>query len=177
MTERRGRGHDNTTSQESEFVTDPDVDLHDPQQVAETKPRQWDTVVAVGLGGIVGAESRYGIGLSLPHAHDEFPWATVLVNATGCLLLGVLMVILLELTSPHRLVRPFLGVGVLGGYTTFSTFTTDAGALLQAHRPLVALLYVLTTMIACGMAVWVGSVTTQAAGQAVIHHRLRRRNR
>jgi CrcB protein len=137
--------------------------------------RQWDLVLAIAAGGVLGAEARYGVGLAFPHSNRQFPWSTVLVNGTGCLAIGVLMVILLELTLPHRLARPFLGVGVLGGYTTYSTFAVDTERLLLAHRPLVALGYVAVTVIACAVAVFVGATVMSGIGEAVIAARVRRR--
>jgi len=160
---------------EFDDVVDPGVELHDPRQVAETQPRHGDVVVAVAAGGIVGAEARYGIGLVVPHATREFPWSTVVINASGCLLIGALMVLLLELTSPHRLARPFLGVGILGGYTTFSTFAVDVQRLVVLHRPLIALAYLVTTVIACAVAVWISTIATLFAGRAVLGSRARRR--
>lgn len=164
---------------ETEFdeVVDPDVDLHDPQQQRETRSHTWGLALVTAAGGILGAWSRYGLGLALPHDSGAFPWSTVIINSTGCLLIGALMVILLELTSPHRLVRPFLGVGVLGGYTTFSTFAVDAERLVLDHRPLIALLYVVTTLIACGAAVWVATTATLSIGRVVVAARTRQRKR
>jgi protein CrcB len=79
------------------------------------------------------------------------------VNISGCLLIGVLMVVITELVTPHRLVRPFLGVGVLGGYTTFSTATVDALTLVDASRPGAALGYLVATptlaLLGCAAAV------------------------
>ena len=164
---RRSRG-------EYDDVVDPDVDLHDPAQRRETRPRQWDLVVATAVGGVLGAQSRYGVGLAIPHGGDQFPWSTVVINATGCAVIGVVMVVLLELTSPHRLVRPFLGVGVLGGYTTYSTFAVDTERLLLAHRPVIALSYVVVTLVACGLGVWLAATLTKDIGEAVIARRVRR---
>ena len=123
-------------------------------------------VVAVAVGGVAGAEARYGVGLALPHHGTGFPWSTVLVNASGCLLIGALMVLLLEITSPHRLARPFLGVGVLGGYTTFSTFAVDADRLIHAHSHGRAATYVAATLAACLFAVYLGTVAARALGAA-----------
>ena len=67
------------------------------------------------------------------------PWATFLINVSGCALIGVLMVTITELTSPHRLVRPLLGLGVLGGYTTFSTYSVEIHQMLAVGRPGLAL--------------------------------------
>src|SRR5690606_21672188 len=81
-------------------------------------------------------------------------WATLVANVSGCLLIGVLMVVVTELVTPHRLLRPFLGVGVLGSYTTFSTATVETLTLLHASGPLAALGYAVVTpvlaVLACG---------------------------
>jgi CrcB protein len=150
---------------DSQPVVDSDVDLHDPRQRVETQPREWQLIGAIAAGGVAGAEARYGLGRAMPHATGTFPWATLLVNVSGCLLIGVLMVLILEVFVPHRLLRPFLGVGVLGGYTTFSTFGLDAVQLIKAHRPLPALSYVVASVVLCLLAVWVGSVGTRRAAR------------
>ena len=93
-------------------------------------------LAAIAVGGILGSEARYALGLALPHAAGAFPVATAIINVSGSLALGALMVVLTELVTPHRLVRPLLGVGVLGGYTTFSTPMVDVQQLLRAGRPL-----------------------------------------
>lgn len=145
----------------AQHIIDPDVDLHDPAQRAETRPREWDLLAAMAVGGVAGAEARYGLSSAIPHADKAIAWSTVLINASGCLLIGVLMVVLLELARPHRLWRPFLGVGVLGGYTTYSTFAVDAVRLLHAQRPGAALGYVVATFASCLAAVWLGMATTR----------------
>lgn len=162
---------------EYDIVVDPDIDLHDPAQRRETRPRQWDLVLATAAGGVIGAEARYGLGLAVPHSGAQFPWSTVIINATGCAVIGTVMVILLELTSPHRLARPFLGVGVLGGYTTYSTFAVDTERLILAHRTLIALGYIAVTLAACGVGVWLAATTTKDVGEAIIAARRRRQRR
>lgn len=161
-------GSDPSGEQDHQEIIDSDFDRHDPAQVTETRYREWDLLAAIAVGGVIGAEARYGVGLLLPHHPGQFPWATVGINASGCLLIGVLMVVLLELTDPHRLARPFLGVGVLGGYTTFSTFATDTEQLILAHRGLLALLYVLATVVFCAAAVWSATLLTRGVSQAVV---------
>jgi CrcB protein len=147
-------------------VVDPDVDLYVPAQRRELVGHRLDVLGVIAAGGVVGAEARYGLGLLLPHVAGEWPWATLLVNVSGCLLIGVLMVVITELVDTHRLVRPFLGVGLLGGYTTFSTATVDTLALADAGRPLAALGYLLATpllaVLACGLGV---VLTRRAAGR------------
>jgi CrcB protein len=143
---------------------------------AARRPRQWDLVLACAAGGVLGSWARYGVGLAVPHDSGQFPWSTVIINATGCLVIGVVMVVLLELTSPHRLMRPFLGVGVLGGYTTYSTFAVDVEQLVLAHRPAIAAAYIVVTVVSCGAAVWLSTVATLNTGRAVIAARIRRRH-
>ncbi|RKS80420.1 CrcB protein [Motilibacter peucedani] len=120
-----------------------------------------DVVAVVAAGGVLGAEARYAVSLAAPHAASQFPWATLLVNALGCLLIGVLMVLVTERFRPHRLVRPFLGVGVLGGFTTFSAYAVDINRLLLAGRPAVALAYAASTLVAAVLAVWLGATATR----------------
>jgi fluoride exporter len=117
-------------------------------------------LAAIAVGGILGAEARYGLSVALPHADQRFPWSTLVINVTGCLLIGVLMTVLLSMPSPHRLIRPFLGVGVLGGYTTYSGFAVDIERLVLAHRPLVALSYLVLTVLAGAGGVWLASALT-----------------
>ena len=72
---------------------------------------------------------------------EGFPWATFIENVSGGFLLGVLMVFLLDVWLPHRYLRPFLGVGVLGGYTTFSTYMLESRDLLAGGRAATAFAY------------------------------------
>jgi CrcB protein len=122
-----------------------------------------DVLAAVALGGVLGAEVRYGVGLALPHGPSAFPWSTLLINASGCLLIGVLMVVITELVTPHRLARPLLGVGVLGGYTTFSSATVDTLTLAVAGRPWVAAGYSVATALLAVVACAVGVGGTRLA--------------
>jgi CrcB protein len=94
-------------------------------------------LLVVALGGALGSLARYGTGLALPHDPSDLPVATLLVNVVGCLLLGLLVA-----GWPHaRWLRPFLGTGVLGGFTTFSAFALETDRLLD-RAPVVAVLYV-----------------------------------
>ena len=144
---------------------DPDVDLQNAGQRAETSHREWALLVAIAVGGLIGAEARYGLGVLVPHQVGQFAWSTLLINISGCFLLGSLMVVLLELVTPHRLARPFLGVGILGGYTTYSTFAVDIQQMLVAHRVVTAAAYLVTTVVLCAGAVWLATVLTRAAGR------------
>ena len=141
-------------------VIDPDVDLSDPAQRSADPAQQWSLIAATAVGGILGAEARYGLSTAMPHRDQQFPWSTLLTNVSGCLLIGVLMAVLLKIPSPHRLVRPFLGVGVLGGYTTYSTFAVEVQRLVLHHRTMIALGYAALTVFGCAGAVWLSSTLT-----------------
>jgi fluoride exporter len=145
-----------------DLPVDSDVDLHQPGQRAELERTPWPTLGAISAGGAIGALARYGAGVAFPAAPDGFPWATFGINVTGCLLIGVLMVMITEVRTVHPLTRPFLGVGVLGGFTTFSTYIVDIQRLVTAERPVTALAYLLGTLAAALTAVWLGITGTRA---------------
>ena len=120
-----------------------------------------DVLAAIAAGGVLGAEARYALGVLLPHGGDEWPWSTLLVNLSGCVLIGALMVVITELAYGHRLLRPFLGVGVLGGYTTFSTATVEVLSLMSAGCPGAAVGYVVATPVLSVLGCGLGVVTTR----------------
>ena len=136
---------------------DPDVDLRVPQDRVELGGHHVSVLAAIAVGGALGALGRHVVAVVWPTAPGVFPWGTFLVNVSGCLLIGVLMAVLGLLSAPHRLVRPFLGVGILGGFTTFSTYALQSHALVMAGHPLVALAYLGGTVLAALLAV-VGGV-------------------
>ena len=115
-----------------------------------------DVVAVIALGGVIGSVARWGLAQLLPAGAHAFPWATFWVNVTGAFLIGALMHYVLEVWPPHRLVRPFLGVGLLGGWTTFSTYMLDARGLLATGHLLVAAAYVIGTLVLGLAAVWLG---------------------
>jgi len=118
---------------------------------------------AVSTGGALGAAARYGLSLALPHRPGTFPVATFVTNVSGCLLIGVLMVLMTEVWAAHRLLRPFLGTGVLGGYTTFSTYAVDTQRLVTAGAAGTGLVYLVGTLAAALVAVYAGITVTRLA--------------
>jgi CrcB protein len=139
---------------------------------------RWDILLFVAAGGSLGAAARYGIGQALPHTSRQFPWATFLINVTGCFAVGMLMVFVLEVWPSSRYLRPFLGVGVLGGYTTFSTYALETRNLLVAGQQDLAGLYLLGSLAAGLTAVSLGIVSgrlTLLVSNGLRRHRIRRR--
>jgi CrcB protein len=119
-------------------------------------------IAAVAIGGALGACARYGAGLLWPTAPGTFPWITLAVNAAGCAAIGVLMVMITErLPSAHPLARPFLGTGVLGGFTTFSTYAVDFQRLAAHGHPGPALGYLAATPVAALGCVWAATTLTR----------------
>lgn len=113
---------------------------------------------AISVGGAIGALARYGVGLAVPHTRTGFPTSTLIINVAGSLLIGALMVLLGHLRDAHPLVRPFFGVGILGGFTTFSTYVVDAQQLIVHHEAGLAILYLASTLALGLGAVAVGAV-------------------
>ncbi|MDF2259933.1 CrcB family protein [Streptomyces ferralitis] len=122
---------------------------------------QLPTLAVISAGGALGASARYGAALLWPTAHGAFPWTTLLVNAVGCAVIGVFMVVVTEGLSAHHLVRPFFGTGVLGGFTTFSTYAVDAQHLLTGSQIGTALVYLAGTAVAALVSVWAAAALTR----------------
>lgn len=139
-------------------VFDPDVDLDSPSQRRELARHPAMVLGAISVGGAVGALARYGVGLAVPHSRTGFPTSTLIINVAGSLLIGALMVLLGHLRDAHPLVRPFFGVGILGGFTTFSTYVVDAQQLIVHHEAGLAILYLASTLVLGLSAVAVGAV-------------------
>lgn len=122
---------------------------------------QAPVVAMVALGGALGATARYAIALRWPAQPDGFPWATFWTNVVGCAVIGVFMVVITDVWAAHRLVRPFFGTGVLGGFTTFSTYAVDIRRLVDHGRPALGLAYLAATLLAALTAVWLASTAAR----------------
>lgn len=147
---------------------DPDVDLHVPRQRAELRPHPAPVIAAVAAGGAIGASARYGAGLLWPTASGAFPWTTLVVNVVGCAVIGAFMVLISEVWTVHRLMRPFFGTGVLGGFTTFSTYATDIRRLIDGGHPRIALAYLALTLVTALAAVWAATAGTRLVATRVV---------
>jgi CrcB protein len=143
-------------------VTDSDLPTVPERALRLVRSRR-DILLAIAVGGALGAAARWALAEALPHAHDVFPWSTLLANVAGCFALGVLMVVVVERLPSSRLVRPFVGTGLLGGFTTFSTYAVDTRDLLAAGRPALAATYLFATLVLCLLAVVVALRATERA--------------
>ena len=141
------------------------ADVNERAAARKTRATRWDVLGVVALGGALGSLLRWGATLVLPNA-AEFPWSTLAVNTAGCFAIGVLMFVIIELVTAHRLVRPFLGVGLLGGLTTFSTYVADAVKLVAAGRAGLALAYLLITALAALTAVVAGLAAARTVARS-----------
>jgi CrcB protein len=115
------------------------------------------STVAVALGGAFGAVARYGLDRLIERRSDSlFPWSTFAINVAGCLVIGILIAALVDRHHTPDWLRAGLVIGVVGGFTTFSTFAQEALDLLEAHV-VTASAYVLTSVAVGVVAVFVGS--------------------
>jgi fluoride exporter len=145
---------------------DPDVEPEDrvaPLRLADLARalrrvvvQRWDVLAMISLGGALGSLARWGTSEAWPGGDPHSPWATLQVNVLGAALIGVLMVLVRRGGTEGRYARPFLGVGILGGYTTFSTYALDVHAMLLAHRPAMAGAYLVGTIVLGLLAAWLG---------------------
>lgn len=125
---------------------------------------EWARTLLVGVGGFVGTALRYALG-GLVHRllPPEFPWATFLVNVSGCLVIGFLAAL-----SEERAMAPsgrlFLMVGVLGGYTTFSTFGYETLSLAREGSHALAAANAVGQVLLGLAAVWAGMVVARGIG-------------
>jgi len=102
--------------------------------------------LAVGAGGALGSLGRYGLSLWGASLGTRIPYGTLAANALGCLLMGAVMQVVVVRSSMPEAWRLFLAVGLLGGLTTFSTFSYESVALARQGHPGPALLYVLGSL-------------------------------
>ena len=110
----------------------------------------------VALGGVLGAVARALIEAAWPHAPDTIGWATLVINVSGCFLIGLLLGAIGRYRPEQEMIRPFLGVGVLGGYTTFSTHIVEVLQLIEHGRPELGLAYLALQLVTGVIAVAIG---------------------
>ena len=91
-------------------------------------------ILAVGAGSFIGGAARYLVSLAMKGIGKGFPWATLAVNLAGCLMIGLLWGLLSRNAAEKTSWGLFLTVGLCGGFTTFSTFSKEALAMLQTGQ-------------------------------------------
>jgi CrcB protein len=126
-------------------------------------------LLAIAAGGALGAPARYELGLAWKPPADGVPWATFTANVSGCLVLGVLLVLVLERWPPTRYVRPFAATGFVGAYTTWSSFVVEISVLAKDGHAGTAAAYAAASL-AAGLVATVAGMRLGRLG-----HRGRRR--
>jgi CrcB protein len=126
------------------------------------------TYLGIALGSALGGMARFGIGSFVDRqTSGTFPWGTVLVNISGCFLIGLFA----QATSPEGRAwinpqwRLLLMVGVCGGYTTFSSFSLQTLNQLRDGDVLKAVMHVLLSVLLCLAATWGGEAAGMLAGR------------
>jgi CrcB protein len=121
--------------------------------------------LVIGLGGALGSMLRFGVGTWIDTGMSKgtgpvFPWGTIVVNITGCFVIGFIFTISTGegrlLLSP--LTRNFITIGILGGYTTFSSFSWQTLTLAQSGQMWGAAANVLLSVVLCLVGVWLGAM-------------------
>jgi CrcB protein len=153
-----------TRRHEGVLPVDPDLAPDDPGEPSAThrpthhtrRSRDPRVLVAIGLGGFLGALARYEVTLAWPTPTAHFPWAIFAINTSGSLFLGLVLTMLLERPGRWPMARPFLCVGFTGAWTTMSTLALDTDLLVKDGRAATAVAYVLATLVAGTVAAFTG---------------------
>jgi CrcB protein len=146
----------------SQLPIDPDVD--EPEDPSHPQPiSRWPrlapgVLVAVFVGGVLGGAARYGIGRAAPAPADGFPWDIFVINLSGAFALALLLVLVLEVFRPTRYIRPAVGTGFIGAFTTFSSLTATSDHLLAHQHPALAIVYIFGSLFGGLAAASVGLV-------------------
>ena len=118
-------------------------------------------LLLVMVGGALGSGLRYGVSLLMPSQQGMMPWPTLVVNTIGSFVIGVLWIVASSKStiSPHLVL--FIGVGLCGGFTTFSTFALDTVVLYQHNVSLISLLYVVLSTCGGIVSVIIGMIVAR----------------
>jgi fluoride exporter len=135
-----------------------------PSQASAAKPRGMKSLLYVMIGGGFGAVLRYGASRALPEADGGWPWPTFAVNVAGGFVMGLLAVWLLRAGDDGEPLRLLLGVGLLGGFTTFSAFSLEMAQMAERGQVMLAAGYALASVVLALAALFAGL----ALGRAVL---------
>jgi len=139
---------------------DPDIDVDIGRR---TDAR---VLAAISIGAMIGATARYKLATWIHVPAGGFPWATFWTNVSGSLVLGALLWVLVERYPPSRYARAFAGTGILGAYTTFSTFSVETDVLVKDGHVGVAVAYVVASLVVGIAAAWFGVVAARKVVRA-----------
>lgn len=151
----------------SDLPLDPDIDdvedaRHHPHPPGPPAPGpRWPrfrlrVLAAIYIGGVLGGISRYEIERVAPAGADRFPWATLAINTTGAFTLALLLVLVLEALRPRWYLRPGVGTGFLGAFTTFSSVVTSTDRFAAHGHPGLAAGYLIGSAVAGLLAAGLG---------------------
>ena len=162
---------------------DPDLDAAETAPTRSSpfeqsrRPRwprlRWDVVLVVFIGGCLGGWARYGITSAWSTNSGWFPWATFAINVAGAFVLALVIVAAADIVS-SRYLRPLIGTGFCGAFTTFSSIVVSTDLLFAHHHPGTAVSYLAATIVASLVAASLGLVLGRAAAT---RHRRARENR
>lgn len=118
-------------------------------------------LLLVALGGALGALARYSVYHLALRLEQHAALATLIVNAGGAFLIGMMFVLLTERSGLEPQLQNLLSIGFLGAFTTYSTYSLDALRMLENGQVVLALLYLIGTMLVCLAAVWLGATAVR----------------
>lgn len=114
-------------------------------------------VLAIAAGGAIGSVLRYWLSALIHSFADRsFPYGTLTVNVLGCLVMGFLFVLFIDRLSDNAVLRAGVLIGVLGGFTTFSSFTIETMNLIEQGAWLRAIVNMTGSLLLCMAATWLG---------------------
>ena len=149
----RGDSHDSTHREPlgpAEAIAEAEL-ASAPADRPVTLPARWTRLVpyvAVSAGAVIGAEARYVVGAQVAARWPgAFPWGTLLINLTGSLVLGIFITLITGRFREPPFVRLLLATGLLGAYTTFSTFSVETVTLAQHGHAVLAVTYVIVSLL------------------------------
>lgn len=106
------------------------------------------TIVAVAIGGALGATARYGVGVGAVHVFGHgYPWGTLIVNIVGSFLMGALIAKFAQMDGTSTVIKTMLTTGFLGAFTTFSTFSLDFMTMWQRGEAIQAFIYMAASVV------------------------------
>ena len=139
------------------------------QEEAELRPDRAGALgpprelVAIALGGALGAPARYAVSQWIHVPKDTFPWATLWTNLTGAFVLGAFLTLVIHRFPSRRYPRPFFAIGFLGAYTTFSTMAVETVMLIKDGHAVIGVGYSCISVVAGLAAAYAGILGGRAA--------------